>query len=199
MESRFCPLCGRPLTEEAEAADAAWRTGRTTPEAEGTLHSLDAVIGFGNPQALRAAYLPALMAAFLSHLPFLNFLFFLWYPVAGFLSVPGYRRRTGHSPTMAEGAKLGAITGAMSFTISLTLGALSSLFPADRPDFSELLRQQMEQTPVEDEIRRQVLDLIDNPAALGALLVFALLVSLAFTIGLTAAGGALGAKVLDDN
>ena len=192
-------MCGRPLTEEAKAADAAWRTGRATPEAEKTLHSLDPAIGFGNPQALRAAYLPALMAAFLSHLPFLNFLFFLWYPVAGFLSVPGYHRRTGHSPTMAEGAKLGAITGAMSFTISLTLGALSSLFPADHPDFSELLRQQMEQTPLEDEIRRQVLDLIDNPVALGALLVFALLVSLAFTIGLTTAGGALGAKVLDDN
>ncbi len=192
-------MCGRPLTEAAEAADAAWRTGRTTPEAEKTLQLPDPAIGFGNPHALRAAYLPALMAAFLSHLPFLNLLFFLWYPAAGFFSVPGYRRRTGHAPTMAEGAKLGAITGAMSFTISLTLGALSSLFPADRPDFSELLRQQMEQTPVEDEIRRQVLDLIDNPTALAALLVLALLVSLAFTIGLTTAGGALGAKVLDDN
>ena len=192
-------MCGRPLTHEAEVADAPRRIGSGTPVEPETAQPLAPPISFGNTQALRAAYLPALLAVFLSNLPWLSFLFFLWYPLSGFLCVHGYRRRTGVSPTPADGAKLGALTGAISFAISLLLGALNALFPGDRPEWSELLREQMEQTQVEDEIRQQVLQMVDDPAALGALIFLAVLVMLAVSIGLAILGGALGAKALEDD
>ncbi len=192
-------MCGRPLTEEAAAADAPQRIGRMVPREGETLQTLAPPITVRNAQALRAAYFPALLAVFLSNLPWLSFLFFLWYPLSGFLCVSGYRRRTGLSPNVGDGAKLGAITGAISSAVSLLMGVLNSLFPGDRPDLSQLLREQMEQMPAEDEIRRQVLQIIDDPATLGALVFFAVLVILAVSIGLSVAGGAVGAKVLKDD
>ena len=192
-------MCGRPLTAEAAAADAPRRTGRTAPRPEGAIELSAPSVGFGNPQALRAAYLPALLAAFLSQLPFLNFLCLIWYPGAGFLSVHLYRRRSGNSPTTRDGVKLGWMAGLMSFGITLALGALGNLFPGEQPDLSDILRRQVEQTPMQDEIRRQMLEMIDNPAALATLIVFALLTTLAITVGLTMMGGALGAKVLGDD
>ena len=125
-------------------------------------------------------------------------LLFLWYPLSGFLCVHGYRKRTGFSPTLGEGAKLGGITGVFSFGISLLLVALNSLLPSDRPDLSESLRQQLSRTAMDEEIRGQVLQIIDDPGTLAALLLLAILAMLGVAIGLTVVGGVLGAKVLED-
>ena len=89
------------------------------------------------------------------------------------------------------------LTGILTFAISLVISAVNMLF-AGQGAFSDLFRQQIEQTPAQEEVKRQILQLIDNPVVLGFLLLISLLVTLVFTVGFSAAGGALGAKILED-
>lgn len=197
--SEFCPLCGRPLSEEARQAEAerdkaAIELSRRRAAGE---EPQSRPIGFGNPVALRSSYLAGLLAAFLSNLPLLNFLCFVWYPATGFLSVYLYRRRTGESPTPREGARLGAMTGVLTFVISLVIGALNNL--VREGDFAEAFREQIKQVAVQEEIQRDMLALIENPTAVAFIVLAILLVTLIVTLGFSTAGGALGAKVLEDD
>ena len=202
-DSHFCPMCGRPLSEEARQAEAeqaqtAIETARR--KATGEEEPDERPIGFGNSVALRSSYLGGLLAAFLSSLPLLTFLCFLWYPAAGFLSVYLYRRRTESSPTPAEGARLGAMTGVLTFAISGVINALNSM--VRETDFAEMFRQQIDQIaqgPGQEEIRRQMIELIDNPTAVVMLVLMSMVLMLAVTLGFTTIGGALGAKILDDD
>ena len=107
--SQFCTMCGRPLSKEARQAEAEQAKAfieLSRRRAAGEEEPEKRPIGFGNPAALRSSYLGALLAAFLSNVPLLHLLCFVWYPATGFLSVYLYRRRTGESPTPREGASL---------------------------------------------------------------------------------------------
>jgi len=196
-------MCGRPLSEEARQAEADQAQAAieaSRRKAAGELEPDERPIGFGNPAALRSSYLGGLLAAFLSTIPLLYFLCFIWYPATGFLSVYLYRRRTGHSPTPRQGARLGAMTGVLTFAISLVINVLNSM--VREADFADMFRQQIDQVvqgPGQEELRRQMLELIDNPTAVAMLILISLLLTLAVTLGFTTIGGALGAKVLDDD
>ncbi|HUG81971.1 MAG TPA: zinc ribbon domain-containing protein [Bryobacterales bacterium] len=199
--SEFCPLCGRPLSEEARQAEAERDRAAielTRRRAAGEEPGGDGrPIGFGNPAALRSSSLAGLLAAFLSNIPPLYFLCFVWYPATGFLSVYLYRRRTGESPAPREGALLGAMTGVLTFVISLVIGALNSV--VRQGDFAEIFREQIEQMAVQEEFRSEMLELIENPAAIAFIVLASLLMTLIVTLGFSTAGGALGAKVLEDD
>ena len=197
--SQFCTMCGRPLSREARQAEAEQAKAAIElfrRRAAGEEEAGKRPIGFGNPAALRSSYLGGLLAAFLSNVPLLHLLCFVWYPATGFLSVYLYRRRTGESPTPREGARLGAMTGALTFVISLVIGALNSM--VSEADFAEVFRQQIE-TLANEEIKRQTLDLIDNPAAIAMLILVSLVMTLVVTLGFSTVGGALGAKILDED
>ncbi len=190
--ARFCHMCGRPLREEPQpAAPDPEDVRENLPKA-----ALAGPISYGNPDALRAAYISALIASLLTHVPFVNYLCFVWYPAAGFLSVHNYRKRIGEAPSVRGGAKLGWITGVLTFAISLFLGAIGSLLPNQGARLNELLRQQIAQTPGQEDIKRQFLEMLQNPLAIAVLVLFVLALTFVMTTGFTALGGALGAKVL---
>lgn len=192
-------MCGRPLNEQARQAEAerdkaAIELSRRRAAGE---ESQSRTIGFRNPAALRSSYLSALLAAFLSNLPLLNFLCFVWYPATGFLCVYLYRRRTGESPTPHEGARLGAMTGLLTSVISLVIGALNSTFR--EVNFTEMFRQQIEQMAFQEEMQREMLELIENPVAIVFIVLASVAMTFIVTLGFSTAGGALGAKILEDD
>jgi hypothetical protein len=192
--ARFCHMCGRPLREELQpAVEDREDVRETLPKV-----ALAGPISFGNPDALRSAYISALLASLLTNVPVLYYLCFVWYPAAGFLSVHNYRKRIGEAPSVRGGAKLGWITGVLTFAISLLLGAISSLLPSQGASFNDLFRQQIEQTqmPGQEDLKRQLLEMLQNPMALAAIVLFGLVVSFVMTTGLAVLGGALGARVL---
>ena len=198
-EARFCPMCARPFREEDHVHDirevvAVAREDTAPPQA----HE-DVPLGFGNLEAIRCAYSGAALAAVLSHIPLVNVLCFIWYPGAGFLSVYNYRRRTGLTPTTSEGAKLGWITGVFTFVISLATLALVFLVPRQDGSVVEIIRQQISEYPAQEELKRQMLELLDNPSALAILVLIYLAMFFVLVAGLTTAGGALGAKVLEED
>ncbi len=190
--ARFCHMCGRPLQEEPQPpVEDREDLRETLPKA-----ALAGPIAFGNPDALRSAYLSALLASLLSSVPLLAYLCFVWYPAAGFLSVHSYRKRIGEAPSVRGGAKLGWITGVLTFAISLLLGAIGSLLPNRGTSLNDLLREQIEQMPGQAELKQQFLELLQNPVALAAIVLFGLVVSFVMTTSLAVLGGALGARVL---
>jgi hypothetical protein len=137
------------------------------------------------------------MAALLTNLPGLNLLCFVWHPGAGFLAVHSYRRRTARDLTPREGARLGFMTGIVSFTLSMILLAVASLLPGSGGMTGGFRRMQEEfEKGGQTEIAQQLGQLIENPTALAMVLVFGLAVTFAFTAGFATLGGAMGARVL---
>ncbi len=183
----FCPKCGRP-------------TG-TIPGVEPDPPTINANQGsdrtdkleISNAEHIRTAVFPAGLAAFLSSIPFAGFLCFIWYPLAGFLTVFGLRRRTGVTPAVSKGAGLGALTGLLSFVISLVIQALS-LLSAGQDEIMKALHQQAAQFGGGEELAK----LLENPALLATVLIFGLGVQCVVALGFCAIGGALASKVLAD-
>jgi hypothetical protein len=177
--AQFCPGCGRPLTAEAREHE---RTLNALPRLEEP--EAPVPIGFSDVHALRACYWPAVMAALLANLPGLNLLCFVWHPGAGFLAVHAYRRRTARIPNPREGAKLGFMTGVVSFTLSLILLAASSLLPGSGGMMGGFRRMQEEfEKGGQAEVAAQLGKLIADPSALAMVLVIGLVVSFVFTAG----------------
>jgi hypothetical protein len=195
--ARFCPMCGRPFSEPAPAV--ADEESADVREALPSATLAIPPISFGNPDALRSGYLAALFAALLMQIPFVNLLCFVWFPAAGFFSVYSFRKRTGQKPNTGGGARLGWITGVLTFTISLLLMAIGSLLPREDGGIGEALRHQVEQMPSQDGVRQQLLELLQNPAAIAVFVLLWVVTLFVTMIGLTVAGGALGAKVLDED
>lgn len=193
--AQFCPGCGRPLTNEAREQE---RELNALPRREE--EPAPVPIGFSDVHALRACYWPAVAAALLANLPGLNLLCFVWHPGAGFLAVHSYRRRTGRILETREGAKLGFMTGVVSFTLSLILLAASSLLPGSGGMMGGFRRMQEEfEKSGQSEVAAQLGKLIADPAALAMVLVIGLVFSFAFTAGFATLGGAVGARVLSKN
>ena len=68
-------------------------------------------IGWSNPIALRVAIMMSLAITMMDLMPYLNFLFFLWWLLAGWGAVWLYRRLTGFEVSVSAGARLGFLTG----------------------------------------------------------------------------------------
>ncbi len=190
--AQFCPGCGRPLTAEAREHE---RTLNALPPRDA---DAPPPVGFSDPHSIRACYWPAVAAALLSNLPVLNLLCFVWHPGAGFLAVHSYRRRSGREPSPREGAKLGFMTGAVTFALSMILLAVASLLPGSGGIMGGFQRMREEfEKGGQAEYSEQLGLLMEEPVALAAVLVFALVFSFVFTTGLATLGGATGARVLN--
>ncbi len=198
-EARFCPMCARPFREEEDVPDirdVVATAGQDAAAQEAPARE-DVSIGFGNLEAIRCAYTGAALAALLSHIPFLNVLCFVWYPSAAFLSVYRFRKSTGVYLNSKQGAKLGWITGVLAFAVFLLLFATVMLFTADAGTFAEAMRQQIEQMSVPADVKEQMREIIQSPAAMGFVMLVYLGVSFLITAGLSSLGGAVAAKVLE--
>ena len=195
LNALFCHQCGRPQRDVSVPIDEP----ETLPSEEQELALTappPASVGFGNPDVIRAAYPAAAIAAILGSIPFVSMLCFLWYPAAGFASVYLYRIRTGIFLAPSAGARMGAITGLLVFAVSLLIATVAFLFAGDA-DFSEALRQGLEQSGQPEELQRRVLELFNNPATIAAMFLLVLGLQLFITVGFAILGGALGAKILE--
>jgi hypothetical protein len=176
--ARFCHLCGRPVFDLPEVAEAPQPV---IPQEPAIARPAPLPVGFGNPVALRVAFLMSLGIMLMTMIPVVNVLFPLWWLAAGLCAVLLYRRLTGRARSVGAGARLGSITGVLAFIslvviISLTLALKSNEL------FQDLIRQNPDASQV-----------LNNPPALAMAAVMALLILFAMVVGICAAGGALGA------
>jgi hypothetical protein len=116
-------------------------------------------------------------------MPYLNYLFFVWWLAAGWGAVWLYRRLTRAEVSVSSGARLGFLTGFFTF---LGMALIFALMMASA-DVRDTLNQQMAKDPRTAEI-------LKNPTMLGSVLIMALFMFFALVSGFCAAGGALAAK-----
>ena len=181
--ARFCHRCGRPvyetnLTEVADSVDLD--TPPLIPPA--AIRPAPLPVGFGNPIAVRVAFLMSLAIIVIQLIPGLNLLFVVWWLAAGWCAVLLYRRLTGLALSVKAGARLGSITGILTFVSMAVISSFSLLFTG-----KELFDQMIKQNPQLSEIAKE-------PASLAAAMLMVLVIVFAIVVGTCAAGGALGAK-----
>lgn len=191
----FCYKCGRPLRESVvEAAvpepviEAPPPVLRGLPEEYLSPH-------FQNPIAIRAAWIAAFLAVILNLLLVQGFA--VWLVAAGFLSVWLFMRRARTGLTVRAGARMGWITGILSFMIETVVLTINTAYITSREGgIAQFYRSQIGASAASDPNVQQALKLLESSPGLVAMFV-AMLVFLFTVITLfCTAGGALGAKVL---
>jgi MFS family permease len=146
--------------------------------------------------AWRSAATAGLVGALLSILP-LGFL--LAFPLAGFLSVLFYRRRTwGVELSPRAGLRLGLRTGILCFAIFVVLQAVNTVASHRGGEIQKSLidavHRQQAQTP--DPQLRQMLDYFLTPNGLAVVIIVTLIfLGIAFVL-LAGLGGAVSASLL---
>lgn len=180
-DARFCHRCGRPtseafLIEEAPAVPP--------PPAPPTLQEKIAQlpVNFSNPVALRVALLMSVAIIPVEMMPVLSMLSIVWWLGAGWCAVLLYRKLTGSVLSIRAGARLGSITGVLTFlgyAIGITIGVVA----AGKEFFDQLEKQSPDVSQV-----------VNDPTMLFAVIMLAMAFLFAFVVAICAAGGALGAR-----
>jgi hypothetical protein len=201
--ARFCLNCGKPQREEdlASAAAASPETVPPPPAASGPAVGLPLgflPVNFGNPIAVRIALLCASLIALLNVIPIVSFGCCLWISGGGFVSAVLYARRTGLSLSVRDGARLGWLTGLLTFVITVILTALNFALLRSAGGIRDQIRQSLEKMPSQDEAARQVLtNFLSSPSGLATLILSYILFGFFLIVCLAIAGGAMGAKVME--
>jgi hypothetical protein len=181
--ARFCHRCGRSVgPEPLVVADEPSVAEAAAAVAQAMAERAPLPVSFANPVALRVAFVMSLALMVLEMIPGLNLLFAVWWLAAGFGAVLLYRRLTGLVLTVKAGARLGSITGVLTFVSMAVIFALSMVFMG-----KDLFDQMLKQDP-------QISEVINNPPAMAALFLLVLAIIFAMVVGTCAAGGALGAR-----
>jgi hypothetical protein len=183
-DARFCHRCGRPTSElAAESVPPPIPLITVTPAAVSALAQLP--VSFSNPIALRVAFLMSLATIPMEMMPGLNLLFLIWWMAAGWCAVLLYRRLTGLSLSIGAGARLGSITGVLTF-VGLAIVVALTMLVAGNEFFSqmeEMAKKNPDAAPV-----------IHDPTMMFIFLLIFLGIMGAVVVGLCTAGGALGAR-----
>ncbi|HEU5021337.1 MAG TPA: hypothetical protein VFT60_05585 [Bryobacteraceae bacterium] len=143
-------------------------------------------INFGNPIAVRVAFLMSLGILMTAFVPLVNLLIVVWCLLAGWAGVRLYRRLTGLRLTVAAGARLGFLTGILA-TVSLTIVFAMGMLFSSQEIIDEFAAQMAKQSSPLSEVAK-------NPSAVGTVLVMSMFLMFVLMVGICAAGGALGAK-----
>jgi hypothetical protein len=179
-------MCGRPVFEP-ELPELSDVGPPPLPPASAVPRPAQMPVGFGNPIALRVAFLMSLGIMLTTMIPIVNVLSPIWWLVAGSCAVLLYRRLTGLSLSVKAGARLGSLTGVLAF-LSLVVIIALTLALTGNDLFQEMVRQNPDASQV-----------LNNPPALAVAAGFALIILFAMVVGICAAGGALGARLASRN
>jgi hypothetical protein len=181
--ARFCHRCGRP-TLESEAVVETLPPVEFLVAEQPTARALAAAlpVGFRNPVAMRVAFLMSVGLMLVQMIPGVNLLFVVWWLAAGWGAVILYRRMTGSVLSVKAGARLGSITGILTF-LSMTVIVACSMLVAGKELFSEIVKQNPQISPV-----------LNDPASLAGVVLMVMAMIFALVVGTCAAGGALGAR-----
>ncbi|HXJ40053.1 MAG TPA: hypothetical protein VNH18_12320 [Bryobacteraceae bacterium] len=139
-------------------------------------------VSFGNPVALRVAFIMSLAIMLLEMIPGLNVLFLFWWLAAGWGAVLLYRRITGMVLSVQAGARLGSITGILTFLAMTVVLALTMAVAG-----SQVLETMVKQNPEMQQV-------VNDPPTLAGVFLVVLVVIFCLVVGVCAAGGALGAR-----
>lgn len=208
-DALFCHKCGKPTRElmasESEAPaeppplPPASRLYVPDPALEVPRAAAVPVISFGNRQAVRSTMLVAALAWLLMTIPWpiAPFFWVLWLLAAGFVAVWLYHKRTGESPNLRNGVRLGWLTGVFCFVISLVFIATSVVAVNGQGGIGAVWRRQIRESAAPGMNVEEALQMLESPAGVFFVLVFVLLILFMFFTALPMIGGALGAKVLE--
>lgn len=154
-------------------------------------------INFHNPLAVRTGLMTALISSMVNSLPIpVPGWLLLSLTGAGFFAVFFYIRRTGQPMTVMGGARMGWITGLFSFMIATVFFTLTMVVVTNNGGFAAFYRETLKERMGNSADVEKLIELIQNPAALGGILAATLIfLFVLFTI-LPILGGALGAKML---
>jgi hypothetical protein len=187
-DALFCHKCGKPqreivMPEGSPAETSALAAAPPPPPVDATGPQLT----FHDHVAVRIAVYVGVSATVLSLiLPLVNWL------AAGFFAVYIYRRRTGRLLDVNAGVHMGWITGLVMFP----LGALVFAINAISGRWGALWLEQMKNTPTHDPaLQHQMVQFFQSGPGIAVALLFSLGFLFLLIIGLSIAGGALGAKV----
>lgn len=200
--ARFCLRCGKPQREEDLASAAAALPETAAPPAASApvagLPLGSPAVNFSNPIAVRIALLCASLIALLNVIPFVSFGCCLWISGGGFVSAVLYARRTGFTLSVRDGARLGWLTGLLTFAITLILTTLNFVLLRSAGGIREQIRQSLEKMPSQDQASRQVLiNFLSSTSGLATLMLTYVLFGFFLIVCLAIAGGAMGAKVME--
>jgi hypothetical protein len=191
-DARFCHKCGKPQREEP-VADALSREGQppVVPAAAAVV-APPVPLSFRNPVALRVGLLASALLCLTMMIPGVNYASVVWWLAAGYFSVWIYKRRTGQPLTVRGGAHMGWITGVLSCVLLTVLSALIMAAIQQAGGLGALKNQfhdlAIDQKTVDEAVKR-----LQNPLDIVTSLAETFLLMLFFY----AAGGAIGAKILN--
>jgi hypothetical protein len=196
-DARFCHKCGKPQYDYPGLEEETV-TPPPLPLVVTTAEPLPE-ISFHNRLAVRIGFFVALILfipfVFLQLIPFMPLLIAF---LAGFFAVRTYTRRTGHPLSIRSGARMGWITGIISFGVVAVFITFVMLVASTQAPTVDRLREY--QGPFfhlsADQIQA-VAKLMQDPASLATAIAATLLMFFVILTALPMLGGALGAKVLD--
>lgn len=178
--ARFCHRCGRPVSEPPSSEIA--QVEETPPPLPVSPRTAALPVSFSNPVALRVAFLMSLAIMLVEMIPGVNLLFVVWWLAAGWCAVLLYRRMTGLALSVRAGARLGSITGVLTFLSMAIIFALTMAVMG-----KDVFQQMIRQDP-------RISEILNDPPALIAVFLLVLFIIFAMVVGTCAAGGALGAR-----
>jgi hypothetical protein len=204
-DALFCHKCGKPqrelIVDETSASVAEVVAEPVAPASvEEAAPEAPAPIGVHNRPAVRSAFLAAALSSLLISLPTPIFLtapwMFVWLMFAGFFAVRFYMRRTGTVLTVRDGFRMGWITGIFCFVIAMVFFTITIISISSGEGLAAFYRKQFTGRVPAGVDMNQMLAMLESPAGLGTILVFALLVLFLIYTLLPTVGGGLAARLL---
>jgi len=190
-DARFCHKCGKPQREENITLTDAAETPAAAPPRSLEPPAAPVPLSFRNPIAVKAGLLAAGLISFVMMIPGVNYAWILWLLGGGYFSVWTYKRRTGQRLTVRGGARIGWMTGVLSFTLITVLFTFCMLM-VQRAGGLGVLKERLSDFAFQQSAVDEVIKLLQNPyEILRSLIVMFVVMTLTCT-----AGGALGAKIL---
>ncbi|MFN0170356.1 MAG: hypothetical protein ACKV22_28385 [Bryobacteraceae bacterium] len=194
-DARFCHRCGKPQREADLAREAAERIVVAPVETpvEAPVEIVAAGPNFHNPIAVRAALLAASLGTLLFLL--IRFGFVIWLVGAGFLGTWLFARRSRQTLTVRAGARMGWLTGVLSFVLLTVLFSVSAALSEGQ--LAQMYREQLQQMPAGDPKMAEAIQMLETPGGMAMVFVTSFAFLFMMVTAFCTAGGALGAKVLD--
>ena len=154
-------------------------------------------VSFRNGAAVRVGFVAAAMMQLLTTvsaavgasllMPFILF-------AGGFFSVSLYRRRTGSGLSVANGARIGWITGVFAFVIMTVFFTLGMAAMAGSGELLKAYRESASSLGLPQEAADQVQKVLNDPSSFALSIVFGLGLQFLVLTLVCSLGGALGAR-----
>lgn len=210
----FCHRCGKPTSEliAAEEVEQASQVVEAPPppQSHAAAPPEPPPISFRNVLAVRVSVLAASLMYMLTTVtamlaqavgvPALQFLAMIASTVvAGGFAVYLYRRSSGQPIPSNGGARIGWMTGVFAFVLTTILFTLGVLLLSGEGGFSTMYQQSLAAMKMPEDAMNRIKDLLENPSVMAFMIVLILALQFIFMTILSALGGVLGARFLNQS